>query len=846
MEGYSSDGSSSFFTPPMPEENTFLSQISKMNEGSYFQFGIDDLLSWDAYPSTNGWEVAEKHELSNTSGGLTQSQTSSQLQLNQLETSEASYQTKSGGGRFKLTPAQRKENKRQSDSNYRKKLKRTADDQTAENKRLKEENEVLNAENKKLKGLIELLKPHGQLPEEAPQTQDTCIAQSTSKQLDVPSVSVQVSTLETNDLQNLNQKIPINAVATNDVYVTENQKNSPTGTCCDNSTVKVLMEKMDEDNESNLCYSDFRDLDGERKKIGKYNFPLSLHPVVERIITSYGDVSATSKMNQIVVETTYVLFCASIKEMDDLQLEQVTEYRILKWRDTIKDALRINFKVDFAMDHLKKIARAYIGLLERQKLENVAIRISKLEADLNAGKDEHARICEQSKVYMDAANVFNDKPVSAVIFSSMNLGNLQQLVKEERSIVKLGCNLSFDVQSKQNVPIGIISITMWNDFICLKCSFSIRTVPKYNHFFSSFDPSGDCLFAIQLPVMFQTPFLWPLSSVADYMHCQPNILQSNYHQFVLKKVFSSYSFRCSLSLLPVRALQTSMNAGETLMFCNNCWSKDGIKSIQKQNLSEDHQVYGCYSSQEYSNDVDHKEEQRRKKIGLANKGRVPWNKGRKHSAETCIRIKQRTIEALNNPKVRKKMSEHPHTHSEESKARIGSSVRRVWGKRLKWKRLGERFFLSWMKSIAEAARKGGSDQVELEWDSYDKIKQEISLEQLQWAAEKARGKEMAKVRAATAKEEKIARIAQKRKEQQEREKARELKRKMQEKSKKDGKIRRKKSINSQVSIQGDTAHIPALEKLNIELIKKEKMQSEVSLAEQIKAAKSRRAEPISI
>ncbi|KAK8638239.1 hypothetical protein V6N13_136677 [Hibiscus sabdariffa] len=339
--------------------------------------------------------------------------------------------------------------------------------------------------------------------------------------------------------------------------------------------------------------------------------------------------------------------------------------------------------------------------------------------------------------------------------------------------------------------------------------------------------------------------------------------------FSLEIVCSRYPFVASFLCGGLYALQTKHTAvklpsiccekRERFMFCNSCWSNDSIKSKQIQSSSEEAQVYGCYSSQGYSNDEDNKEEQRRRKIGLANKGRVPWNKGRKHSAETRLRIKQRTIEALNNPKVRKKMSEHPHTHSEESKARIGSSVRRAWGKRLKWKRLGEKFFLSWMKSIAEAARKGGSDQAELEWDSYDKIKQEIVLEQLQWATEKAKGKEIAKVRAENARAERIARIAQKRKEQEEKEKARELKRKMQEKSKKDevadteGRklkqrlqmIRKKKCISSQVSIQGDRSHIPALEKLNIELIKKEKMQSEVSLAEQIKAAKSRRAESIS-
>lgn len=50
-------------------------------------------------------------------------------------------------------------------------------------------------------------------------------------------------------------------------------------------------------------------------------------------------------------------------------------------------------------------------------------------------------------------------------------------------------------------------------------------------------------------------------------------------------------------------------------------------------------------------DREVREEERRRKIGLANKGKVPWNKGIKHTQDTRRRIKQRTIEALRNPKV---------------------------------------------------------------------------------------------------------------------------------------------------------------------------------------------------
>lgn len=67
--------------------------------------------------------------------------------------------------------------------------------------------------------------------------------------------------------------------------------------------------------------------------------------------------------------------------------------------------------------------------------------------------------------------------------------------------------------------------------------------------------------------------------------------------------------------------------------------------------------------------------------------------------------------------------------SDESKARISYSLTRVWGKKLKWKRSRENFLSSWADSIAEAAKRGGSGQRELQWDSYGKIKEEIAIEQ---------------------------------------------------------------------------------------------------------------------
>ncbi|TYH86665.1 hypothetical protein ES332_D01G060700v1 [Gossypium tomentosum] len=148
--------------------------------------------------------------------------------------------------------------------------------------------------------------------------------------------------------------------------------------CCnDEMPISDLLTKIEADEESKGKFSDFDGLDGDRIKHGKYSFPHSLIPTLETIIDACGDISATSKMNPSITEMVYIMFCASVKEMNDLRLEEITEDRILKWRDAIKDALRISFKVDFAMEHLKKIACAYIGQIERQKLKDLAMRISR-------------------------------------------------------------------------------------------------------------------------------------------------------------------------------------------------------------------------------------------------------------------------------------------------------------------------------------------------------------------------------------------------------------------------------------------------------------------------------------
>lgn len=70
----------------------------------------------------------------------------------------------------------------------------------------------------------------------------------------------------------------------------------------------------------------------------------------------------------------------------------------------------------------------------------------------------------------------------------------------------------------------------------------------------------------------------------------------------------------------------------------------------------------------------HTEESKRK-ISAANKGNTPWNKGKKHSAETRRRIAEATRRAMSRPEVRERLRElaRQRTHSSKTKVKIAQT-----------------------------------------------------------------------------------------------------------------------------------------------------------------------------
>ncbi|KAF5198702.1 muscle M-line assembly protein [Thalictrum thalictroides] len=137
------------------------------------------------------------------------------------------------------------------------------------------------------------------------------------------------------------------------------------------------------------------------------------------------------------------------------------------------------------------------------------------------------------------------------------------------------------------------------------------------------------------------------------------------------------------------------------------------------------------SSSESSSEIDEKEKLRRMRISNANKGNVPWNKGRKHSAETLQRIRERTRLAMQDPKVKMKLVNLGHAQSEETRMKIGVGVRMGWKRRRAKLLVQETCCFEWQNLIAEASRKGYHGEEELQWDSYKILDKQLQQEWLE-------------------------------------------------------------------------------------------------------------------
>ncbi|XP_078177861.1 uncharacterized protein LOC144572240 isoform X4 [Carex rostrata] len=126
--------------------------------------------------------------------------------------------------------------------------------------------------------------------------------------------------------------------------------------------------------------------------------------------------------------------------------------------------------------------------------------------------------------------------------------------------------------------------------------------------------------------------------------------------------------------------------------------------------------------------MEEKENMRRSRISRANKGNIPWNKGKNHTPETIQLIRERTKIAMQDPKVKIKLLNLGHPHSDDTKSKIAQGVKAGWRRRSEKIMIQQRCHVDWCNMIAKMARVGFYGETELQWDSYELLQEELKRE----------------------------------------------------------------------------------------------------------------------
>ncbi|XP_052476281.1 uncharacterized protein LOC105793392 [Gossypium raimondii] len=179
----------------------------------------------------------------------------------------------------------------------------------------------------------------------------------------------------------------------------------------DAEQVTKFLQECDGNTKRNVQYSDFNGLQEELNKVEHRCFPSFLDPIIQKINT-YKDITENSKLGNCAAYPTLVMFYTTIKEMNEVK--EIKDFDLSKlnvWRDAICDALQINMKVEFAKQHLIKIALAYFASKEFD--QNFYDEKKRLEEDLG----RISTMIELHNKCQSEAIFFSDKPLNTGLFS---------------------------------------------------------------------------------------------------------------------------------------------------------------------------------------------------------------------------------------------------------------------------------------------------------------------------------------------------------------------------------------------------------------------------------------------
>lgn len=140
--------------------------------------------------------------------------------------------------------------------------------------------------------------------------------------------------------------------------------------------LKDLMQKLDS---GPLELMDLWNKEEEVVNVRDYLVPQSLAPILECLFSKYGDVSVDSTLSSRVKMYLFVILCGTIDSVCDTRILDITETKLTSWWKYLISLESAGFKIQFALDQLGSVTKAYFGLRLR---EQERVTLDELDVDI--------------------------------------------------------------------------------------------------------------------------------------------------------------------------------------------------------------------------------------------------------------------------------------------------------------------------------------------------------------------------------------------------------------------------------------------------------------------------------
>jgi hypothetical protein len=155
---------------------------------------------------------------------------------------------------------------------------------------------------------------------------------------------------------------------------------------CDNACTD-FMEFVEHDED--WCYKFPYDWDlssikkEEVVNVGDYMTTRRLAPILNHLLSNYGDIGAESTLSPKLVRSLYFcMLCECIYRMRNTKVVDITIGLLLSWWRCLKILQFAGFKIEFAFDRLKRVTHAHFGLYVENQEDNAVEQIEKFTRKL--------------------------------------------------------------------------------------------------------------------------------------------------------------------------------------------------------------------------------------------------------------------------------------------------------------------------------------------------------------------------------------------------------------------------------------------------------------------------------